>query len=136
MRVRVHGSGRCSMVRWSRCARNDCAGRGVRAGAGVLIAGALLALALPAGASGRGASVPSLQPAARSAFDSPTSATVVGSDLYVSNGANNTVTEVTATSGARVAIIGGSAFGFDAPSAIDSVGSDLFVANGEGNSLT
>jgi hypothetical protein len=69
-------------------------------------------------------------------FDAPDSAAVVGTDLFVTNGANDSVTEIKASDGAYVATISGSRYGFDAPSAVTAVGHDLFVANSSGNSVT
>ncbi|MGP0032136.1 MAG: YncE family protein [Acidimicrobiales bacterium] len=122
------------MLSSSRFARKAPLGRAAHVCAGLLVGGALVVLALPAWSGGAGAA-PSQQPASP-VFDSPTSATLVGADLYVANGAGNSVTEVTASHGAPVAAIGGSTFGFDGPTAITSAGTDLFVANGAGNSLT
>ena len=69
-------------------------------------------------------------------FNAPTSAAVVGSDLFVTNGVGNSVTEISAVSGAYVATINARRFGFAGPTAIQAVGSDLFVTNGVGNSVT
>lgn len=69
-------------------------------------------------------------------FDGPTSAAVAGADLFVTNGANNSVTEVKASDGSYVATISAKRFGFDAPAAIEAVGTDLFVANSANNSVT
>jgi hypothetical protein len=69
-------------------------------------------------------------------FDAPDSAAVVGADLFVTNEANNSVTEVKAANGAYVASISGNRYGFDAPAAVIAVGHDLFVANSSGNSVT
>jgi hypothetical protein len=70
------------------------------------------------------------------AFDAPTSAAVAGADLFVTNAANNSVTEVKTSDGSYVATISAKRFGFDAPAAILAVGNDLFVANSAGNSVT
>jgi hypothetical protein len=69
-------------------------------------------------------------------FDAPDSVALVGGDLFVTNGANNSVTEVSATDGSYVATISGKRYGFDTPAAIAAVGNDLFVANSAGNSIT
>jgi hypothetical protein len=69
-------------------------------------------------------------------LDGPTSAAVVGNDLFVANGAGNSVTEVNASTGVHVATLSGAAFEFDQPRAIVAAGADLFVANGAGNSVT
>ena len=67
-------------------------------------------------------------------LDAPTSAAVSGADLFVANGAGNSVTEVNASTGVHVATVGGRAFGFDRPQAIVATHGDLFVANGASNS--
>jgi hypothetical protein len=69
-------------------------------------------------------------------FDAPNSAAVSGADLFVTNRANNSVTEVNASNGSYVATISGEGFGFDAPSAIAAIGSNLFVANRANNSVS
>ncbi|HEY7947941.1 MAG TPA: hypothetical protein VID75_09700 [Acidimicrobiales bacterium] len=69
-------------------------------------------------------------------FNTPTSAAVVGSDLFVTNAGSNSVTEINASDGSYRTTISGKRFGFDAPSAIVAVGSDLFVANSASNSVT
>jgi YVTN family beta-propeller protein len=69
-------------------------------------------------------------------LDSPTSAAVVDADLFVANGAGNSLTEVNASTGAHIATVSGAAFGFARPQAIVAVGGDLFVANGTGNSVS
>jgi hypothetical protein len=69
-------------------------------------------------------------------FDAPTSAALVGTDLFVTNSGNNSVTEINASDGSYVATISGKRFGFDAPAAIVAVGHDLFVANSANNSVT
>ena len=108
-------------------------------GFAVSLVGALVATtAVMAGgsASARGVSPSSQSRSQTYDFDAPTSAAVVGADLFVANGANNSVTEVTASDGSYVATISGAHFGFDAPTAIAAVGHDLFVANGAGDSVT
>src|SRR5271166_4581052 len=47
-------------------------------------------------------------------FDALNSAAVVGADLFVTNGANNSVTEVNASSGSYMTTIAGKRFGFGA----------------------
>jgi len=69
-------------------------------------------------------------------FAAPTSAAVAGADLFVANGANNSVTEMKASDGSYVVTIAARRYGFDAPAAIVAVGNDLFVANSAGNSVT
>jgi hypothetical protein len=91
--------------------------------AGLLVAGTLVATAGPAAADAYN-------------FDSPTSAVAVGADLFVANGAGNSLTELNASTGALVAVLSGPSYQFDHPTAIAAVGGDLFVANGAGSSLT
>jgi hypothetical protein len=69
-------------------------------------------------------------------FDAPTSVALVGSNLFVANGNNKSVTEVKASDGSYVTTISGKHFGFDAPTAITAVGGDLFVANSANDSVT
>jgi DNA-binding beta-propeller fold protein YncE len=69
-------------------------------------------------------------------LDAPTSVALVGSNLFVANGDNKSVTEVKASDGTYVTTISGKHFGFDAPTAITGVGSDLFVANSGNDSVT
>ncbi len=69
-------------------------------------------------------------------FDAPTSAAVADSDLFVTNSANNSVTEMNASDGSYMATISGNRFGFASPAAIVAVGNHLFVANSAGNSVT
>jgi YVTN family beta-propeller protein len=113
--------------------------RRFRPGLALLLVGAAstatwLIAAGPAVARGHSARVHSN--AAGYGFNAPTSAAVVGSDLFVTNGAGNSVTEVSAVDGAHVATISARRFGFDDPTAIQAVGSNLFVTNGTGNSVT
>jgi len=76
------------------------------------------------------------QPSAGYGLDAPTSAAVVGSDLFVANGLGDSVTEVNGSSGAHVATISGASFGFDDPTAILAVGHHLFVTNGADGVVT
>jgi hypothetical protein len=69
-------------------------------------------------------------------FSSPTSAAVAGADMFVANGAGNSVTEVNASTGAFISQISGPHYKFQSPSAIEAVHTDLFVANAVGNSVT
>ena len=69
-------------------------------------------------------------------FDAPTSAAVVGSDLFVANGGGDSVTEINAASGQLVAMVSGKRYRFRSPSAVEAIGPDLFVANAGGNSVT
>src|SRR5579863_220552 len=104
----------------------------------VSLAGALVAMSavMAAGpAAARGVSTHSHR-VHTYAFDAPTSAAVVGADLFVTNGANNSVTEVKSSDGSYVATISGRRFGFDVPVAIAAAGNDLFVANSANDSVT
>ena len=76
------------------------------------------------------------QPSAGYGLDAPTSAAVVGSDLFVANGLGDSVTEVNASSGTHLATISGASFGFDRPTAMLAVGHDLFVTNGADGVVT
>ncbi len=69
-------------------------------------------------------------------LDAPTSVALDGADLFVTNGGNNSVTEVKASDGSFVATLSAKRFGFDTPTAIVAVGNDLFVANSANNSVT
>ena len=69
-------------------------------------------------------------------LSAPTSATVVGRDLFVANQAGNSVSVVNALTGAHVATVSGSSFDLDQPTSITNVGPDVFVANGAGDSVT
>jgi len=106
----------------------------------VSLAGALVAAAtfIPVGpAAARGHSTDSDTSQLHTYdFDAPSSAAVVGADLFVTNGGSNSVTEVSAANGAYVALISAKRYRFNRPSAIAAVGGNLFVANGGGNSLT
>jgi len=110
-----------------------------RRGFAVSLAGALLGAtafitAGPAVAQGRAARAHSSGSSYN--FNAPTSAATVGNDLFVTNGGNNSVTEVSASTGGFVAGISARRYRFQHPSAIVSVGADLFVANAAGNSVT
>ena len=61
---------------------------------------------------------------------------MVGNDLFVTNGGSNSVTEVSASTGAFVGGISARRYKFQHPSAIEAVGTKLFVANSAGNSVT
>jgi hypothetical protein len=101
--------------------------------AGVVLGGCLT---LAAALATIGISAAAGQSAAAYGFDGPAAATLVKGDLFVANGAGNSVTEVNANTGAFVARIAGPKFKFQRPTAIQAVGTDLFVSNGAGNSLT
>jgi len=48
----------------------------------------------------------------------------------------NSVTELSASTGALVKIVSGSSYGFDDPSGITSSGTRIWVANTDGQSVT
>lgn len=70
------------------------------------------------------------------AFDAPTAIVADGADLFVANGADNTVTEVSAATGARLHTVSARRFGLDHPAAETVVDGDLFVANSAGDSVS
>jgi hypothetical protein len=107
-----------------------------RAGVGILVGGVCAVVPL-ADLPGHAATPHRVTvPGDAYGFDAPDAAALVGSDLYVANGGGDSVTEVSASKGTALALLGAPAFGFDGPTAIQAVGTQLFVANGEGNSLT
>jgi hypothetical protein len=57
---------------------------------------------------------------------------VSNGDLFVANGAGNSLTELNASTGALVRVVSGPAHQFDHPDSMVAGGSDLFVANGYG----
>ena len=116
-----------------RCARISRQGLAVSL-LGALVVVTALTTAGPAGAQGHAARHRSTGDTYH--FSVPTSAAVVGNDLFVTNSGNNSVTEVSASTGAFVAQISARRYRFQHPSAIEAVGADLFVANGTGNSVT
>jgi hypothetical protein len=61
---------------------------------------------------------------------------VSGHDLFVANGAGNSLTELDASTGALVRVISASSYRFNGPVAMAVSGHDLFVANGGGRSVT
>jgi hypothetical protein len=69
-------------------------------------------------------------------LDAPSGVAAIGSHMFVTNSANNSVSEVSAVRGQLIATISAPQFGLDDPSAIQAVGKDLFVANAQGNSIT
>jgi YVTN family beta-propeller protein len=69
-------------------------------------------------------------------LNAPTSAAVLGADLFVANQGGNSVSVVNASTGAHVSTISGSTDQFDQPSTITAIGQDLFVANEAGDSVT
>ena len=69
-------------------------------------------------------------------FDGPQALAVSGSDLFVADLNGDSVTEVSASTGALVRVILGSSYKFDNPDALAVSGPDLLVANAKGNSVT
>jgi streptogramin lyase len=62
-------------------------------------------------------------------FDAPSGLAVANGNVWVTNEADNSVSEVNASSGALVKMLTAKSFGFDQPSAIVHIGAHLFVAN-------
>ncbi len=56
--------------------------------------------------------------------------------VWVTNYGGNSVTELSAKTGALVQVISGSSYGFNEPLAISSDGTDVWVMNGGNNSVT
>jgi DNA-binding beta-propeller fold protein YncE len=54
----------------------------------------------------------------------------------VANLGGNSVTELSASTGALAKLISGSSYGFNSPLAIASDGTRVWVANGDGQSIT
>lgn len=69
-------------------------------------------------------------------FASPDALAVAGGKLWVANRANNSLTEVDATTGALVRRLSGRSYGFNQPDAVTPDGTHLFVANAGGRSVT
>ena len=68
-------------------------------------------------------------------FDSPYALAADGGDLFVTL-IGDSVTELSASSGALVRVISGSRYNFDFPEAIAADGGELFVVNLGGDSVT
>jgi DNA-binding beta-propeller fold protein YncE len=68
-------------------------------------------------------------------FNAPTAISAAGYDVWVANG-NDSVTELSASTGALVRVISGSSYGFKYPTAISSAGTHIWVTDGDGNSVT
>ncbi len=66
-------------------------------------------------------------------FDAPSGLAYGGGHLWVTNQANNSLTEVNPSTGAWIKTITNRADGLDQPAAIIDVGADLFVVNGGGS---
>jgi len=79
---------------------------------------------------------PTAQASAGYGLDVPSSAAVMGHDLFVANEAGDSVSVLNASTGSDLATIAGGSFDFDRPTAIIAAGDDLFVANGGGDSVT
>jgi DNA-binding beta-propeller fold protein YncE len=56
--------------------------------------------------------------------------------VWVANSAANTVTELTATTGALVKVISASGYGFNHPVAVSSDRAHVWVTNRDGQSVT
>ena len=69
-------------------------------------------------------------------FDSPDAITSDGTHVWVANLYGNSVTELSASTGALVRVIRGSSYGFDELEGITSVGNHIWVTNGGGSSVT
>ena len=69
-------------------------------------------------------------------FNEPGAITLGGTHLWVVNVRGNSVTELSASTGALVKFNNGSGYGFDDPEAITSDGTHVWVANMYGNSVT
>ena len=69
-------------------------------------------------------------------LDSPDILAVDDGYLFVANAANNSVTELNATTGAFIRRLSSRAYGFDDPSAVRADGSYVAVANKMGDSVT
>jgi hypothetical protein len=124
---------------WERHRRFDHKGRTALAVVGILVVGAVLAVGGLKAAHKVHWSEPAPSVAYASAgydLDAPTSAALVGTDLFIANEMGDSVTVVNASTGTHVATITGASFNFDQPTAIVAVGPDLFIANGGGNSVT
>ena len=59
-----------------------------------------------------------------------------GKHVWVVNGTSDSLTELAASSGARVAVIDGSTYHFADPDTVSSGGTHVWVANNAGNSVT
>jgi DNA-binding beta-propeller fold protein YncE len=59
-----------------------------------------------------------------------------GTDVWVTNEAGNSVTELSAATGATVQVISGSSYGFGYPTGVAADGTDVWVTNEAGNSVT
>ena len=69
-------------------------------------------------------------------FNGPDAITSGGTHVWVANANGDSVTELSASTGALVKVIRGSSYGFDYPSGITSDGTHVWVANYWGNSVT
>ena len=62
-------------------------------------------------------------------FGQPNAVSSDGTDVWVANSGGNSVTELSASTGALVHVVLGSKYGFDYPVAISSDGTEVWVAN-------
>jgi DNA-binding beta-propeller fold protein YncE len=69
-------------------------------------------------------------------LDGPSAITSDGTHVWVANGAGDSVTELSASTGALVKVISDSSYGLDGPDAVTSDGNHIWVANGGGQSVT
>jgi YVTN family beta-propeller protein len=65
-------------------------------------------------------------------FDAPSGLAFGGGHLWVTNQANNSVTEIDPSNQSWIATLRASSYGFNQPTAITDAGADLFVANASG----
>jgi DNA-binding beta-propeller fold protein YncE len=70
------------------------------------------------------------------AFDQPQSVTSDGTHVWVANLVGNSVTELSASTGALIKVIRGSICGFSEVEGIATGGTHVWVANLGGNSVT
>jgi len=68
-------------------------------------------------------------------FESPSAISSDGVHVWVANGTANTVTELSASTGAVIQVLSGSNYGFADPDAVSSDGTDVWVANAD-NTVT
>ena len=110
----------------------------VRSAGVVLSVGALLCSALSVISSTAGAAGASVQVISGSqyGFNQPDGISSDGTDVWVTNPGNNSVTEFSASTGALVQVISGSQYDFSDPTAILSDGTHVWVTNYDGNSVT
>ncbi len=94
---------------------------------GMFIAAATCAATLPAQVAGGAGTTGVLE------FDSPSGLAMGGGHLWVTNEANNSVSEINPSNGSWIASFNSKNYGFRQPSAITRFGPYLFVANAVGS---